>query len=131
MGKDFKTTSTFFSDLTEGEIKSSLYQGAIAAEFIRQRKERKMTQNEFAELLNVSQGMISKWESLSYNITVSSLIEIFEKLDVDVDILLDGKSLLKSKNKTPIIELYKRSSSKNWIETISLNQPTGDIKEAM
>lgn len=127
MEKNFKTSSTLFSDLTEAEIKSSLYQGAIAAEFIKQRKERKMTQKEFAELLSVSQGMISKWESLSYNITVSSLIEIFEKLDVDVDIRFNGKSLLRSKNKSPILNLYKNNNSTDWIESVDDNPASGNI----
>lgn len=127
MKKVFKTSSSLFSDLTEAEIKSSLFKGAIAAEFIKQRKERKMTQKEFAELLDVTQGMISKWESLDYNITVSGLIEIFSKLDVDVDIRFDGKSLLKSKNKAPVLEILANKSNNSWRSTIQSVQPSGNV----
>ncbi len=127
MKNEIKTSSSLFSDLTEAEIKSSLFKGAIAAEFIKQRKERRMTQKEFAELLDVTQGMISKWESLDYNITVSGLIEIFSKLDVDVDICFDGKSLLKSKNKSTILEFCITSSSNNWEANNRISKLTDSI----
>lgn len=127
MEKNYKTSSSLFSDLTEAEIKSSLFKGAIAAEFIKQRRERKLTQKEFADLLDVTQGMISKWESLNYNITVSSLIEIFSKLDVDVDIRFNGKSLLNSKNKSATLyQLFIRNTSDWQIDNkISENKKVG------
>lgn len=45
-----------------------------------------MTQKEFAEYMDVSQGMVSKWESREYNFTIKSLNEICEKLQLCVSL---------------------------------------------
>lgn len=39
-----------------------------------------MDQKQFAKHMHVSQGMVSRWESGSYNFSVSTLVSICEKL---------------------------------------------------
>jgi transcriptional regulator with XRE-family HTH domain len=41
-----------------------------------------MSQKQLADLFNVTQGMISKWESAKYNFTVEQICKISEKLNV-------------------------------------------------
>jgi transcriptional regulator with XRE-family HTH domain len=47
-----------------------------------------LDQKEFAEKLNVSQPMVSKYESGDYNFTINTLAKIAEQLDLDLDINL-------------------------------------------
>ena len=47
-----------------------------------------MTQKEFAEHVQVSQAMVSKWEGGDYNFSIKSLAELAEKLDMDLHIAL-------------------------------------------
>lgn len=45
-----------------------------------------MTQEEFAQYLGVSQGMVSRWENRDYNFTVKSLNDICRKLNLSLTI---------------------------------------------
>lgn len=67
------------SDITEGKLRHQISK-AIRAK----RKELNMTQKDFAKYMDVSQTMISKWESFSYNFTPDDIAQIFTKLDMDV-----------------------------------------------
>ena len=49
-----------------------------------------MTQKEFAKKLNVSQGMVSKWESEDYNFTIESLAQIAEKIRIESGNFVDS-----------------------------------------
>ena len=51
--------------------------------------EKGMTQQQFADYMGVSQGMISKWESREYNFTIKTLNEICEKIDLKLTVSLD------------------------------------------
>lgn len=44
------------------------------------RKNLKLSQKEFAKLMGVSQGMVSKWESAEYNFTIENIAQIAEKM---------------------------------------------------
>lgn len=77
-----------------------------------------MNQKEFAEFMEVSQSMVSKWESEDYNFTIETLAKICEKLNLQLDIEMKSslghyKNLFKSCNKTKI--------NNNWDLTPNLN----------
>lgn len=58
----------------------------IAVQIREKRKEMRMNQKQFADALGVTQGMISKWESGDYNFTIEKLVELYDKLNMEIDI---------------------------------------------
>lgn len=66
------------------DINASKYLGKISAAIVQRRIDLKMTQKEFAEYVDVSQSMVSKWESSDYNFTVKGLAELAEKLNMEL-----------------------------------------------
>jgi len=79
-----------FKLMSEYISKSDVYAATVMAKvsaFIYEcRKQKKMTQAEFADFMDVTQGMVSKWESAEYNFTIENIAQISEKLDVTFDI---------------------------------------------
>ena len=78
--------------LSPADIKESLYLADIAAKIYMCRVRMGMTQKEFADHLEVSQGMVSRWEKGDYNFTVGTLTQICYKLGLDLDIHLGDAS---------------------------------------
>ena len=112
-------SSELFSDLTPAEMKTACLMGAVSAELINKRHQMGMTQNDFADFLGVSQGMVSKWEKPGYNFTISALVNLFEKIDVNFDVVLNGKSALKKNTHQPY--LVAMQSIENWNQTVDDN----------
>lgn len=83
--------SSLFQDLTDVDIKASDLKFKISKAIYRKRKELNMSQKEFAEFMNVSQGMVSKWESFEYNFTIESIVEICCKLDLNFDVTIESE----------------------------------------
>lgn len=75
-----KPSGSLTKGLTVSEIKSSKELALISAQIELKRKQMGMNQTEFARFMNVSQGMISKWESGDYNFSILTLNTICEKL---------------------------------------------------
>lgn len=80
------TQGTLFSSLSTEQKERNDLLATVATRIRQERIKRGMNQKEFAKFMNVSQGMISKWESAEYNFTVDTLCEIFAKLDSRVSI---------------------------------------------
>lgn len=78
----------FENDITVSDITSSKLLGNISAAIVKRRIDLKMTQNEFAKYVNVSQGMVSKWEGGDYNFSIKTLVNIAEKLDMDLNVFI-------------------------------------------
>ena len=74
----------FDEKVTLADINASKYLGKISAAIVQRRIDLKMTQKEFAEYVDVSQSMVSKWESSDYNFTVKGLAEVAEKLNMEL-----------------------------------------------
>lgn len=90
--KNAETTNWLAENLTESEIKRIKELALIAAKIEMKRNELGMNQKEFAKMMNVSQGMVSRWESGEYNFTVATLKEICEKLDMEFEPVIRDKS---------------------------------------
>lgn len=78
-------------NMSAAEIKTAFVTADISTVITKERIARKMTQKEFADFMGVSQPMISKWESGDYNFTISSIAEIFDKLELDFDFKIISK----------------------------------------
>jgi transcriptional regulator with XRE-family HTH domain len=68
---------------TKSEFKARKQLAIISAKIQLKRIENGLSQQEFALLFGVTQGMISKWESGEYNFSVNTLTEICEKLKME------------------------------------------------
>lgn len=84
-----KKTSWVTEGLSDAEVKTIVELAKISAQIERSRLEMNMTQQQFAEHMGVSQGMISKWESREYNFTIKTLNEICQKLDLKMSVHLE------------------------------------------
>lgn len=77
-----------FSALSEGfsdeEMTLALLQGFIASEITVRRVKRGMSQAQLAELMGVSQGLVSRWENGETNFTLETLVKIASKLDIEI-----------------------------------------------
>lgn len=72
--------------LSKADILSSSVIAKVSSAIIKERSRLKMTQKEFAQKMNVTQGMVSKWESAEYNFTLENISKICEKVGMSYDI---------------------------------------------
>ena len=92
-----KTANNEMLDLlSEYALRSDIYAAKaiakISMSIFNQRKELKMTQKQFAKMMGVSQGMVSKWESAEYNFTIETIAQIAERLHMVFEIELKHES---------------------------------------
>lgn len=78
----------FEESLKSSDIVASQILADISVAIVKRRKEMNMTQKQFADYLNVTQGMVSKWESSDYNFSIRALADVAEKLDLDLNVSL-------------------------------------------
>ncbi|MBK8448759.1 MAG: helix-turn-helix transcriptional regulator [Saprospiraceae bacterium] len=72
----------------------------IIAEQIKQlREEKHLTQEQLGELLGVQRAQVSKLENSTTNITLGTIIKVFDALDAQLSFQVHKKPLAKSKNK--------------------------------
>lgn len=81
-----KKSNWITQGIPEAEVKSMVQLAKISAQIERCRLDMEMTQEEFAQYLGVSQGMVSRWENRDYNFTVKSLNDICQKLNLSLTI---------------------------------------------
>lgn len=76
----------FENDVTVADITASKLLGKISAAIAGKRMKLDMTQKEFAAYMNVSQGMVSRWEGGDYNFSIRALAEVAERLDLELSV---------------------------------------------
>ena len=85
------------------------------------REERGLTLDQVAHDLRrlygtkVNKGMISKWESGTYNFTISTLIGICEKMDLNFDPQIYDK-VLTPQNTEFVSKKRKNLDAKKWVD---------------
>lgn len=89
------------------KLKAADILGSISGHIIKKRADLKMSQKEFAELLDVKQSMISKYESGCYNFSIQSLCKLCAKLNMDLDVTI------KDRHQSNIYQL-DHYAQKNW-----------------
>lgn len=94
-----KTISIFdlLPALSEADLLASKLKVRVSDAIINNRKNAGLNQKQYAELIGVSQAMISKWESGHYNFSIESLSLIATKLNLKIEINLESiKQITKS-----------------------------------
>lgn len=83
-----KSAKEFLELLSDGfseeELLLSTMQGLIASEITIKRHEAGLSQKEFAKLVGVTQGLVSKWEAGDNNYTLSTLVKISKVLNIEM-----------------------------------------------
>ena len=91
-----RTNSAMFEFMSSYISKSDIYASEaiakISAFILKKRLDFGMSQREFALKMGVSQGMVSKWESASYNFTIENIAQICEKIGVVFNIEFSAES---------------------------------------
>lgn len=80
----------FGDDITVSDIIASKLLGKVSASIVKKRMELNMTQKEFAAYMDVSQGMVSRWEGGDYNFSIKTLADVAEKLNMDLNVSLSS-----------------------------------------
>lgn len=75
-----------FSQLPSSKRKHNKLIAEIAVKIKTERHKRGLSQEEFADYMNVTQGMVSRWESAEYNFSLRNVVEIFDKLGIDLSV---------------------------------------------
>lgn len=78
------TVIDFFDDMSEEEKLQADMMAYVAMAIHDKRISMGMTQKEFADLNNVSQAMVSKWESGDYNFTLKNISAILQVLNKEL-----------------------------------------------
>ena len=100
------------ADMSAEDLLLAGLQGAIAAEIAIKRHEKGLSQKDFAALMGVSQGLVSRWEKGECNFTLETLIKIASKLDIQVQCPFVTKVPTRYSSSTDnIVELYPDRSS--------------------
>ena len=121
-----KKTNWIAEGMTDAEVKTTIELAKISARIERCRIDMGMTQQEFADYMGVTQGMVSKWESREYNFTIRSLNEICQKINLEFSVSLDRPC---SKADYTILQWTSEENEKNKQKSGWLNRL--DNKEAI
>lgn len=76
--------SALAESMSAAEMQLAVLKGIIASEISIRRIKRGMSQKDLAKAMGVTQGMISRWEKGEANYTLSTLVDIAEKLDIQM-----------------------------------------------
>lgn len=83
--QNVETTSWLTNGISEEQLKIEKALAVISAKIYTKRTKMGLDQKAFAKFMGVTQGMISRWESGTYNFSISTLIGICEKLNLSFD----------------------------------------------
>ena len=78
--KNAKANVWLADELTDEERKAAEFIASIAFSIQQQRRALNLTQKEFADMLGVSQAMVSQWENGEENFTAVTLVKISSAL---------------------------------------------------
>ncbi|MEG0179610.1 MAG: helix-turn-helix transcriptional regulator [Oscillospiraceae bacterium] len=82
--------STFVDNINKSDVYALTAMANMSAALIKKRVSLGMTQKEFANYLNVTQGMLSRWENTEYNFTIKTMSELCEKIGYSLTINIES-----------------------------------------
>ena len=78
--KKMPTTDWLIKGVSNEQLETEKALAVISAQIYIKRTETGMDQKAFAKYMGVTQGLVSRWESGTYNFSISTLISICDKL---------------------------------------------------
>lgn len=78
--KKMPTTDWLIKGVSNEQLETEKALAVISAQIYIKRTEMGMDQKAFAKHMGVTQGLVSRWESGTYNFSISTLISICDKL---------------------------------------------------
>lgn len=96
-----KPSSALFHSLTQEEKAVNAVMADISYHIMDERRRRGMSQKEFAKLLGVSQGMVSRWESCDYNFSLEKAVSLFSRLGLTVELQIRSDEANETQFKQP------------------------------
>jgi transcriptional regulator with XRE-family HTH domain len=111
-------SNDLFGDMTEEEKQFNRIMAHISMRIAQARDELGMSQKEFAEFMNVTQGMVSRWECAACNFTFEKAVSIFCKLGISLDVSFavkakENKSMGPQDRITKLADYYCKSKN-SW-----------------
>ena len=108
-----------FSKLSNGEKLEADLLADIAVQIHTRRTEMGMSQGEFAKFNNVTQAMVSKWESGDYNFTIQTLAKVFANIGLSCTFDVGVKKAAHAVRTEYVIKQIQNwqtqtTSSSNW-----------------
>lgn len=112
-----------FSDVLNPEdVLTSKLIAQISSAITQERINLNMNQTEFADYIDASQSLVSRWEHGNYNFSLKKLAEIAVKLNLDVNINI-------SKNVTESSHLQENKRNEKIIQFPKKTRPVFDEME--
>lgn len=125
INRKIETTNWLTKGISEKQLKTEKALSVISATIYTKRTKMGMDQKAFANYMGVSQGMISRWESGTYNFSISTLIGICEKIELTFNPQIFEKDLV-SQNIEYVTSRKNVFCSREWDKwTPSNNQLLG------
>lgn len=117
-----KTTNWLTAGLSEEDLIAKKTLAIIAAEIQLKRIDMGLDQKQFAKLLGVSQGLVSRWESGTYNFTITTLVNICEKLELSFKPQITSKEVEEIITEKAVFTVfnftnYRNDQYSNWKPT--------------
>ena len=121
--KAFDELLNYFAEKLSGaDVIAARELGKISAVIAKARIERGLSQKEFADLLQVSQSMVSKWESENYNFTIETLANLCDKLDLELEVNIKNPMMQYKKEYKNLLEYNFGSWNSNGKNRLGLQE---------
>lgn len=114
-----KPGTNLFNCLSQDEKAIGDIMADISYHIMDARRSRGLSQKEFAEILGVSQGMVSRWESCDYNFTLEKAVSIFSKLGLKIEITVSSNETRFKPPLVPNPPLLRFESLKDYSDKYS------------
>ena len=99
----------FEDSLSPADVLASKLMAQISTAITKERIKLRMNQHDFAEHIEATQSLISRWEHGDYNFSIKKLAEIAVKLDLDVNISISNRNACKSVGEYDSTGMYPQS----------------------
>ena len=106
----------FEDSLTSSDVLASKLMSQISTAITKERIKLGMNQNDFAEHIDVTQSLISRWEHGDYNFSIKKIAEIATKLNLDVNISISSLSSYDFIDGSDYVRMYPQTYTTYYSE---------------